>query len=130
MKNNMRLVVIGAALLSGVSVAAAAGNATSKENTTNPASTSTLRDSLTLSSRQQKIVWRDISQQATKEKAPAHFAAKIGAVVPSAVTTHPVPMTVSSEVPKLRRYQYALLGNSRLLIVNPNDKKVADIIRH
>lgn len=130
MKNNMCLAVIAVTLLSGVSVAVAANNAMSKENATKSASNLTLRDSLTLSSQQQKIAWQDISQEATKEKAPAHFAAKIGAIVPSGVMTYPVPMTVSSKVPELRRYQYALLANDRLLIVNPNDKKVADVIRH
>ena len=126
----MCLAVIAVTLLSGVSVAVAANNAMSKENATKSASNLTLRDSLTLSSQQQKIAWQDISQEATKEKAPAHFAAKIGAIVPSGVMTYPVPMTVSSKVPELRRYQYALLANDRLLIVNPNDKKVADVIRH
>jgi hypothetical protein len=28
----------------------------------------------------------------------------------------------------LRRYQYALLENGSLLIVNPDDKKIADVI--
>jgi hypothetical protein len=42
--------------------------------------------------------------------------------------TYPVPMTTSSKLPVLRQYQYALLENDRLLIVNPHDKKVADVI--
>jgi hypothetical protein len=34
----------------------------------------------------------------------------------------------SSKVPVLRRYQYASLQNNRLLIGNPHDKKIADVI--
>jgi hypothetical protein len=129
MKNSIRLTVIAVALLSGLSVAVAAGGSSmSKQSTEKSASTSLLKDKLSLTSEQQTTAWQDISKQATKEKAPARFAAKIGAVVPSALMTYPVPMTTSSKVPVLRRYQYALLENSRLLIVNPHDKKVADVI--
>src|ERR1035437_7301338 len=38
------------------------------------------------------------------------------------------PMATSSKVPVLRRYQYASLQNNRLLIGNPHDKKIADVI--
>jgi hypothetical protein len=33
-----------------------------------------------------------------------------------------------AKVPVLRRYQYASLQNNRLLIGNPHDKKIADVI--
>ncbi len=128
MRNSTRIAVIAVAFLSGVSIAAAAGSTMLKENTAKSTSTSILKDRLTLSSKQEKIVWQDISKQATKEKAPAHFAAKTGVVVPGALLTHPVPMTVSNKVPELRRYQYALLANNRLLIINPNDNKVAEVL--
>ena len=128
MKTSTRLTVLAVALLSGVSVAAAAGSTMSKENTAKSASTSMLKDKLSLTGKQQTTAWQDISKQATKEKAPARFTAKIGAVVPTGLMTYPVPMSVSSKVPVLRRYQYALLQNNTLLIVNPHDKKVADVI--
>jgi len=83
-----------------------------------------------LTSIQEKTAWQDIAKQARKEKAPASFATKVGAVVPQALMTYPVPMTTSSKVPALRRYQYALLDNDKLLIVNPHDNKVADVITH
>jgi len=34
---------------------------------------------------------------------------------------------VANEVPKLRPYDYALISN-KLLIVNPKDKKIVDVI--
>jgi hypothetical protein len=37
-------------------------------------------------------------------------------------------MATSSKVPVLRRYRYASLQNNRLLIGNPHDKKIADVI--
>jgi hypothetical protein len=42
--------------------------------------------------------------------------------------TYPVPMTTSNKVSVLLRYQYALLDNNSLLIVNPYDQKIADVI--
>jgi hypothetical protein len=86
------------------------------------------KDSLSLSASQQQTAWKDISAQATKESAPASFTAKVGAAVPSDLATHPVPVSTASTVPELRPYQYALLNNNKLLIVNPSDKKIAEII--
>jgi hypothetical protein len=81
-----------------------------------------------LSASQQQIAWKDITVQATKEPAPASFTAKVGAAVPSDLATHPVPVSTASKVPELRPYQYALLSTNKLLIVNPSDKKIAEII--
>ena len=95
MNTNIHLTVLAVALLSGISVAVAADSSISKHSSTEKsAATSMLKDKLSLTSKQQTTAWQDISKQATKEKAPARFAAKIGAVVPSALTTYPVPMTV------------------------------------
>ena len=128
MKPGMHLTVVAVALLSGLSIAVAALSSTSKEGMAKSAPAPMLTDKLSLTSKQQATAWQDISKQAGKEKVPAGFTAKIGAVVPSKLLTLPVPTTVSSKVPALRRYQYALLQNNRLLIVNPHDNKVADVI--
>jgi hypothetical protein len=63
-----------------------------------------------------------------KVKPPSGFSAKVGAAVPSQITTHPVPVSTASKVPELRSYNYALLDNNKLLIINPGDKKIAQII--
>jgi hypothetical protein len=129
MKNGISMTVVAVALVAGASVAVAADSSSmSKEASMKSTSTSMLNDKISLTSKQQRTAWQDISKQATKEKAPNSFTAKIGAVIPSTLTTRPVPTTVSEKVPVLRRYQYALLENNRLLIVNPGDKKVADVI--
>jgi hypothetical protein len=73
-------------------------------------------------------VWEDISQQASKQKPPKGFTAKVGAVLPSALATHPIPVSTANDVPALRPYNYALLEGNKLLIVNPNDKKVVEVI--
>jgi hypothetical protein len=130
MKNVTRLTVAAIALLSGVSLAGAAGMAKSTPTTSGSASSmSQPKDTLSLSASQQKTAWQDISGQAVKQPAPAAFTAKIGAAVPSDLTTHPVPVSTANKVPALRSYQYALLNSNKLLIVNPSDKKVAAIIK-
>jgi hypothetical protein len=128
MKIRTCLTVAAIAFLASLSVATA--NSRSKEITAKSSSVSLPKDKLSLTSTQEKTAWQDIAKQARKEKTPAGFSTKVGAVVPQALMTYPIPMTTSSKVPALRRYQYALLENNKLLIVNPHDKKVADVITH
>lgn len=127
MKASTPLIVVTVVILSSLSVAAAATSNMSKESGTKPPAM-TLKDKLLLTKEQERAAWQDISKQARKESAPAHFVAKVGVAVPGALMTYPVPMTTSSKVPVLRRYQYALLENESLLIVSPDGKKVADVI--
>jgi hypothetical protein len=120
--------VAAIALLTSVSVAGASGSGMSKSTTGSSSSVMSPSDTLVLSSAQQKTAWQDISAHATKEKAPTSFAAKVGAAIPSSIMTHPVPASTANKVPELRPYEYALLNSNKLLIVNPNDQKVAGII--
>jgi hypothetical protein len=132
MQSTSRLTIAAIALLSSVSVAAAAGNGTSKSAATGAGSTSIsqpmTKDLLSLTGPEQKTAWKDITGQATKEKAPAGFTPSVGTVVPSDITTHPVPVSTASKVPSLRPYQYAWLDSNKLLIINPSDKKIAEIV--
>ena len=131
-----RLAIVAVALLSGLSVAGAAGNGASKTGANAMSNTSSSTPSpqamatatVVRSKQQQKDAWRDIKALATKEKAPAGFTAMVGAVVPSKLDTHPVPVSTANKVPVLRPYQYAMLDTNKLLIVNPSDHKIADII--
>jgi hypothetical protein len=84
------------------------------------------KDSLMLSSTQQKTAWNDLSAQATKQKTPSSFVARVGEVLPADITTHSAAVT--KQIPELKSYKYALLNNNRLLIVNPSDKKIAEVI--
>lgn len=130
-RHTSRLAIVAMTLLSGLSVAAAAGNggtnAMSKpSSSSSPQAMAT--DTVVLSQQQKKDAWQDIKALATKEKAPAGFTAVVGAVVPSKLDTHPVPVSTANKVPVLRPYQYAMLDSNKLLIVNPSDHKIADII--
>ena len=126
MKLHLTTIATVAALASGVGVASAAGN-----HAMSNASTPTMaQDSLSLTSAQERTAWKDISRQANSQTAPSGFSPTIGATVPTDISLKPVPAKVASQLSTLRPYDYALL-QGRLLIVNPSDKKVVDVInRH
>ena len=106
--------------------AAADHNAMSKQSSMS-STTSMARDSLLLTTAQEKLAWRDLSKQAASQPAPSNFSAAQGTTVPNNIALRPIPKKVASQLPKLRPYQYARLPNE-ILIVNPTDKKVADVV--
>jgi hypothetical protein len=84
-------------------------------------------DTLGLTSAQQKLVWRDLNGQATNQNAPSGFQPMVGAVVPSSIKIEPVPTKAATDIPSLKPYDFAMV-QGKVLIVNPADKKVADVI--
>jgi hypothetical protein len=103
-------------LLSGVSIASAATVSNAKPS-----------DTLYLSTTQQRTAWRDIYMPSLNQATPKAFEAKVGAAVPSGVTTAPVPDKAASAVPALRPYHFAML-QKKLVIVNPSDQKIVEVI--
>jgi hypothetical protein len=124
MKARTSITLAAAVLLAGVSAAAAAGvqPPNAGVNMAPPAG-----DTLSLSSAQQKTAWKDLYTGSLNQKAPAGFNAVAGAVVPDTVTTAPVTSKAASDVPALKPYHFAMLQN-KLVIVNPADKKIAEVI--
>jgi hypothetical protein len=127
MKPQFIAVVTAAVLASGAGGALAAGQHAVANHAA--AMQTTLKDNLALTRTQKRIAWRDISKQASTETAPSGFTAKVGAAVPDNLSIQPKPAHVASRVAALKPYDYALLPK-RLLIVNPSDKKIVNVIRH
>jgi len=84
-------------------------------------------DTLNLTSTQQKTAWNDINKTASIQSAPANFDATARASVPGSVKVSAVPRKAARDVPALRPYDFAMV-QGKLLIVNPADKKVAEVI--
>jgi hypothetical protein len=104
-------IALGAALLlSGVATASAAPS-----------------DTLNLTSTQQKTAWNDLYMPSLNQKAPSGFNLIVGAVIPNSVTTAAVPSKAARAVPSLRPYNFAMV-QGKLVIVNPSDKKIAEVI--
>ena len=120
MKKQTSIALAAAALLAGISVASAA-----------PVNHATMappaRDTLNLTSAQQKLAWDNLYTGALNQKAPAGFTATIGAVVPHGVTSAPVTAKAASDVPALKPYKFAMVQR-KLVIINPNDRKIAEVI--
>jgi uncharacterized protein DUF1236 len=115
MKRQMSIGLAAALLLAGVTAASAAGMARS-----------TASDSLTLTNTQQKTAWQDLHTR-NKQTAPSNFVASSGTAVPSTMKIKSVPSKTATAVPALRPYDFAMV-KGKLLIVNPSDRTIADVI--
>jgi hypothetical protein len=81
---------------------------------------------LNLTPAQRAEIWQRLgNQQATN--APPGFQPKVGATVPATVQLQTLPSSVSSQVPQVQSYGYAMV-RSQLLIVDPATKKIVSII--
>jgi hypothetical protein len=115
MKKQMSIGLAAALLLAGVTAASAAGMAQS-----------TASDSLTLTNTQQKTAWQDLHTR-NKQIAPSTFVASSGTAVPSTMKIKPVPGKTATDISALRPYDFAMV-KGKLLIVNPSDRTIADVI--
>jgi Protein of unknown function (DUF1236) len=130
MKSHLIAIAAAAAFVAGTGIASAADmHATSNTMSKTPATQSMAKDNLTLTRSQQRTVWKDLGKQASSQTAPSNFTASVGATIPGHITIQAVPAKLAARVSSLKPYDYALLHN-KLLIVNPNDKKVVDVITH
>jgi hypothetical protein len=131
MKSHLIAIAAAAALVAGTGIASAGDmHATSTTMSKTPATQSMAKDNLTLTRSQQRAAWKDLGKQASNQTAPSSFTASVGATIPGDITIQAVPAKVAARVSALKPYDYARLHN-KLLIVNPNDKKVVDVIsRH
>lgn len=117
MKSRLRRGAVALAVFASVGAASAAG----------AGSWLKVSDRLFLTSAQEHVLWQTIGRQSANITAPAGFIASIGAVVPGSVTLRAMPSNVVSRIPTVEPFRYAIL-DKQLLIVNPEDKKVVDII--
>lgn len=142
MKSRLFVVAVAAALTTVAGAASAADNPASNapmsksamsKSSMSKSSTpmqSMAEDHLSLTRRQERAAWRDINKEATSQAAPQKFAASVGTTVPADISLQSMPANVANRISVLKPYDYALL-HGKLLIVNPTDKKVVDVIsRH
>jgi hypothetical protein len=112
------LIALGAAALFSSVTAASAASMSSHEK---------VSDTLNLTSTQQKTAWKDLYMPSLNQQSPSGFSAAVGAVVPDGVTAAAVPSKAAQAVPSLRPYDFAIV-QGKLVIVNPSDKKIAEVI--
>jgi hypothetical protein len=113
MKTHTTIALAAAVLLSGATMASAQSMKPS--------------DTLSLSATQQKAAWTDLHGHQTGQKEPSNFTAAVGAPLPGSVMITAVSSKAANDVPSLKPYAFVVL-NGKVLIVNPADRKVADVI--
>lgn len=84
-------------------------------------------DLLKLTTAQRKRAWHDLYVKSLNQASPAGFSAATGAVLPQSVQTAPITDRAAGDVPALRPYDFAML-QKKLVIVNPADRKIAEVI--
>jgi hypothetical protein len=62
------------------------------------------------------------------EPARVDFSVDVGVAVPSSVTLHPLPRRVVELVPAYESYEYFLLPDGRIVIVQPDTLQVVYIL--
>ena len=120
----------GLLLVSAAAASAAGPQSTSSPNAP-PSASSTMSkpaaDKLSLTSTEQKSAWKDLNGQAANQNAPSGFQPQVGAMVPGSIKLEPIPSKTATNVPSLKPFDFAMV-QGKLLIVNPSDKKIADVI--
>jgi hypothetical protein len=129
MKRSAPLVLAAVLAISGATAASAANHTSKMSKTMSETSSkaTSASDTLTLSGDQQKSIWNDLSRHAANERAPSGFNVAVGAQVPKSMKTHPMSRQAARDVPAAKPYRYAMTQD-KLLIVNPRDHKVADVV--
>ncbi len=128
MKSYLILAATAVALSSSVGIASAAEHGSTMSKKSQPSAIHKMaQPGLSLTSEQQNLAWKDVERSAMAQKAPADFRARVGATVPNDVALKPVPANLGRQVSTLKPYDYALLKNE-LLIVDPGNKKIVDVI--
>jgi Protein of unknown function (DUF1236) len=100
--------------------------ATSTDATGTHASTQP-NDKLALSDAQRQSAWRDLYMDSLNQITPPGFDAVVGATVPNTIVIAPVTAQAGSDVPALKPYSFAMV-QKKLVIVDPGNRKIADVI--
>lgn len=82
---------------------------------------------LNLTAQQKQMIMRGV-QGEKGQPAPSGFQPRVGASVPQSMPTHQLPPNVTAEVPAAKGLEYAKLANNEILLIDPQDMRVADII--
>lgn len=137
--NKSSLAVFSAAVLAAAIAAASVGSASAADGANAPATKSDKTQSadasaqpadlLTLSNAQQKTAWQDLYMDLLNQNTPPGFDLVVGATVPNTIVIAPVTAQAGGDIPALKPYSFAMV-QKKLVIVNPSNRKIADVIAH
>jgi hypothetical protein len=82
---------------------------------------------LNLTAQQKQMIMQSVRSE-KGQPAPAGFQPRVGASVPQSMPMHQLPSNVTAEVPAAKGLEYAKLANNEILLIDPKQMRVADII--
>jgi hypothetical protein len=83
-------------------------------------------DTLSLSPQDQQTAWSDLGD-APNQDGPATFRPSTTSAIPSTLDIHAIKGKAASDLPALKPYDFAKVQN-KLLIINPHDMMIAEVI--
>jgi hypothetical protein len=72
-----------------------------------------------------EVVFKDLHVPKARADAPE----TIGGAVPKNIDLHPMPPVLADKVPQGRSHSFFVKGDNVIVLVSPNDHRVADVIR-
>jgi hypothetical protein len=82
---------------------------------------------LSLTDQQMQTIARSVHTE-RGQSAPAGFMPRVGAPVPQSMPARPLPSNVTNQVPATKNLEYIKLDNNNVLLIDPDDRRVAEII--
>jgi len=82
---------------------------------------------LNLTAQQKQTIAQGVQTEAG-QPAPAGFLPRVGAPAPQSLTMRQLPAAVTSRIPAAREMQFAKLDSNEILLIDPKDRRVAEII--
>jgi hypothetical protein len=84
-------------------------------------------EQLNLTAQQKQTIAQSV-QREQGQPAPAGFQPRVGAPVPQSMSIRQLPSSVTIEIQAAKGLEYAKLDNNEILLIDPKDRRVADII--
>ena len=81
---------------------------------------------LNLTAQQKQSIMQSV--QSEKSQPAAGFQPRVGASVPPSMSMHQLPSNVTTQVPGTKDLEYVKLDNNTVVLIDPKDRRVADII--
>ncbi len=79
---------------------------------------------------EQRFIIKENVKDLELSKAPKDAPETIGDPVPQSIALHALPSEVGAKVPQVRSHSFFIKdGNNAIVLVSPNDRRVADVIR-
>lgn len=80
-----------------------------------------------LTAQQKQTIMQSV-QTERGQSAPAGFMPRVGAAVPQSMSMRQLPPNVTTQVPATKGLEYSKLDSNEILLIDPKDRRVADII--